>query len=159
MLVRGNGDGAETNESRGMRRRWMRRATIPRVERRGDEVAKRERNEIPAADGGEEPTDESVTEKRTEKEKTAPKALLYLSYNYHNRALHRTPPVPTDPTRAPRSCTRPQPQIGNSRIHFPFVARSPRLKLFAVGRRPSSRKDANDSNANTQSWYACSAQG
>lgn len=81
--------------------------------------------------------DASVTEKRTEKEKTAPKALLYLSYNYHNRAPRRAPPVPTNPSRAPRS-TRPQPQIGNSRIHFPFVARSLARSLEIVRRRTSA---------------------
>lgn len=112
----------------------------------------------------------SVTEKRAEKEKTAPKALLYLSYNYHNRAPHRTPPLPTNPARAPRVLS--QATTANWKLSNTFslrrslarslvrpLVRSPRSKLFAVGRRPSSRKDANDSSTNTQSWNACSARG
>ena len=154
MLARGNGEATGPNEWRGRKRKGrMRRATIPWMERRG---RSRERSErfLPLGVRS-EPT--SVTEKRTEKEKTAPKALLYLSYNYHNRAPHRTPPLPTNPAHAPRVLFRPQPQIGNSRIHFPFVAHSlasslahslvrsfvhsPRSKLFAVGRRPSSQSE------------------
>lgn len=105
-----------------------------------------------------------MTEKRTEKEKTAPKALLYLSYNYHNRAPRRAPPVPTKPARAPPFY---QAATANWKLSNTFSLRcslarslacSPCSKLFAVGRRPSSRKDANDSNANTQSWNVCSAR-
>ncbi|CAL1688153.1 unnamed protein product [Lasius platythorax] len=130
-----------------MRRRWMRRATIPQGgERRGDVVARF----LPLMEEKSEPA--RVTEKRTEKEKTAPKALLYLSYNYHNRAPRRTLQCQCRPI-PPALPVLYQAATANWKLSNTFsLRRSPRSKLFAVGRRPSSRKDANDSSANTQSW-------
>jgi len=63
-----------------------------RVKKRSDKRLRAERDGDGVARRRDEPT--SVTEKRTEKEKTAPKALLYLSYNYHNRAPRQCRPIP-----------------------------------------------------------------
>lgn len=97
MLARGNGDGAERVARTRGRAEWGERQYPGWKD--GDEVARGARF-LPLMGLRSEPT--SVTEKRTKKEKTAPKALLYLSYNYHNRAPHRAPPLPTNPARAPR---------------------------------------------------------
>lgn len=93
----------------------------------------RERNEIPAADGERErrrrresPT--SVTEKRRprrRRQRPRPCCIYHIITIIELRAPHSAdqshPPraLPVPPTGGP-----PQPQIGNSRIHFPFVVRS-----------------------------------
>lgn len=157
MLARGNDDGAERVPRNGERKgEWESDNTSEWQD--GDEVARGA-----ATDGGGEWEPTSVTEKRTEKEKTAPKALLYLSYNYHNRAPRRTPPVPTNPTSC--SALYYQAATANWKLSNTFslrcsLARSPRTKLFAVGRRPSSRgRMLTTATRITQSWNACPARG
>lgn len=106
-------------------------------------------NGIPAADGEERTgsgtgtaAETSVTEKRTEKEKTAPKALLYLSYNYHNRAPRRCGPIPHLPRSSPRFLPGRNRKLETLEYIFPSLVARRRFKLFAAAAAAASEKAA-----------------
>lgn len=152
MLARGNGDGAErTSGGEWEEGGWEERQYL-RVERR-----ERGARFLPLmVERGASRRAWLKRGPRRRRQRPRPCCIYHIITIIELRAAHSSASADQSHPRSPFSYHSPQPQIGNSRIHFPFVARS---KLFAVGRRPSSRKDANDSSANTQSWNACSARG
>lgn len=156
MLARGNGDGVERVARTRGRTEWEERQ-YPGLERRG---RSRERSEIPAWWGwGASRRAWLKRGPRRRRQRPRPCCIYHIITIIELRAaLHHCRPIP--PAR-PAFSPGHNRKLETLEYIFPSslacsLVHSPRSKLFAVGRRPSSRKDANDSTTNTQSWNACS---